>query len=112
MSDTSMLFTTVKNPLSTARTYGYLGAHGRTLAAGAHFTQIGNLVDAIAPNNVSKSYRKTDALQRDLLVPNIVIINTPSVILKDATTSEIKAFRLNGGALGVVDPSWGAYTDT
>lgn len=112
MADTSMLFTTVKNPLGTTRTYGYLGAHGRELPAGAHFTQIGSLVDAIAPNNISKSYRKTDALQRDLLAVNIIIVNTPAVILKDTVNSQVKALKISGGALGITDPSWGAYTDS
>lgn len=111
MADTTMLFTTVRNPSGTARVYGYLGAHGRNLPSLAHFSQIGSLVDAIAPNNVSKSYRKTNHLQSDLLAGRIVIINTPSVILKDSVSNAIKAITLSGGALGVSDPSWGSYSD-
>jgi len=111
MADTTMLYTTVKNPLGASRPFGYLGAHGRTLPGLAHFSQIGDLVDAIAPDTIYKSYRKTNALQRDLLAGRIVIITTPALILKDTATSAIKAVKLTGGALGIVDPSWGAYTD-
>lgn len=111
MADTTMLFTTVRNPLGQTKVYGYLGAHGRTLPGLAHFSQIGSLVDAIAPNTIYKSFRRTNALQRDLLNGNIVIINTPAVILKDTATSVIKALKLTGGVLGITDPSWGAYTD-
>lgn len=111
MADTTMLYTTVKNPSPQARTYGYLGAHGRTLAGLAHFSQIGDLIDAIAPDTIYKSYRKTNAIQRDLLANRLVLITTPALILKDSATGAIKAVKLTGGALGVVDPSWGAYTD-
>lgn len=111
MADTTMLFTTVRNPSGQARTYGYLGAHGRTLPGLGHFSQIGDLIDAIAPNNISKTYRKTNAIQRDLLANRLVLITTPALILKDSATSAIKAVKLTGGVLGIVDPSWGAYTD-
>ena len=107
------LFTTVKNPLTTERTYGYLGAHGKKLAAGAEFTQIGDLVDVLTGDKRYKT-RATDALQRDLTNsngPKIEIIKTPPPILKDDTTGAIKVLDLNSSTLGVVDPSWGAYTD-
>jgi hypothetical protein len=112
MADTSMLFTTVKNPLVGAHVYGYLGYHGRTLLGGAHFSQIGSLVDYAAGGKPTRK-RWTDAIQRDLLaVPQrIVIISTPRPILKDAISGAIKALDLSGGALGVVDPSWGPYID-
>ena len=112
MADTTMLFTTVKNPAGATKTFGYLGAHGKTLPGLAHFSQIGSLVDAIAHDTIFKSYRKTDALQRDLIAGVIEIISTPAVILKDSVSGAIKALSLSGGALGVVDPSWGAYTDS
>jgi len=111
MADTTMLFTTVKNALGTTRAFGYLGPHGRTLPGYAHFSQVGNLIDAIAPNNISKTYRKTNAIQADLLAGRIVLIRTPAVILKDAISGAIKALNLSGGTLGVVDPSYGSYTD-
>jgi hypothetical protein len=110
MPDTTCLYTTVKNPLAFSRTYGYLGAHGKLLPAGAHFTQIGDLVDTLMG---SKRYKKrqTAALERDLLNSKIEIITTPRPILKDATTSAIKALDLDAAAIGVIDPCWGAYTD-
>jgi hypothetical protein len=111
MADTTMLFTTVKNPLASAKSYGYLGAHGRTLPGLGSFSQVGDLVDAIAPDTIYKSYRKSNAIQRDLLAGRIEIIKTPALILKDTVNNQIKAVTLAGGVLGVIDPSWGAYTD-
>jgi len=110
MPDTSHLYTTVKNPLTFSRVYGYLGTHGKTLPAGVRFTQIGNLVDTLIGD---KRYKKrgTAALERDLLNSKIEIISTPRPILKDAATFDIKALNLTGGVLGTVDPSWGAYND-
>jgi hypothetical protein len=111
MADTLDLYTTVKNIMTTARTFGYLSTHGKLLPAGAHFTQVGDLVSAIAPNNTSKSIRKVRALERDLLNNRLEIISTPAVILKDTVSNEIKKITLTDGALGAADPSWGAYTD-
>lgn len=111
MADTSNLYTTVKNPLGSTHVYGYLGVHGKTLAGGASFTQIGDLLDVVQMRGQATSKRKTDAIERDLLNSRLEIIQTPSVVLKDDTTGEIKVLDLDGGTLGVVDPSWGAYTD-
>lgn len=111
MADTSDLFTTVKNPLASTHVYGYLGYHGKTLLAGAEFTQIGNLIDYAAAGKPTHK-RWTDAIQRDLLAGRIVLISTPRVILKDTVTKAIKGLKLTSGALGTVDPSWGAYTDS
>src|SRR3974390_2037603 len=101
MPDTTCLFTTVKNPLAFGRTYGYLGAHGRDLPAGAHFSMIGDIVDVLTGDKRYK-VRATDALQRDLLhVPaKIEIITTPRPILKDDSTSAIKMLDLSAGSLG------------
>ncbi len=112
MADTTHLYTTVKNPLAFSRPYGYLGAHGRTLAAGASFSQIGDLVDSMLGRHSRWERRNTAALERDLLADKIEIIRTPRPILKDAVNDEIKALDLSGGILGVIDPSWGAFTDT
>lgn len=111
MADTSNLFTTVKNPLARSRVYGYLGYHGATLAGGATFTQIGHLVDYAAAGKPTHK-RWTDAIQRDLLAvpPALEILSTPPPILLDDTTLAVKVLDLNSGSLGVVDPSWGAYT--
>lgn len=111
MADASHLFTTVKNPLSTSRVYGYLGTHGKTLPGGAHFSFAGHIADQIMSGQPATKKRKLDSLQRDLIAGKIVITQTPRPILKDATTSEIKALDLDTGSLGTVDPSWGAYTD-
>jgi hypothetical protein len=110
MPDTSNLYTTVKNPLAFARSYGYLSAHGKTLPAGAHFTQIGDLVSTMIGDKRYKK-RSTSSLERDLLNSKIEIISTPRVILKDAATFDIKVLNLTGGVLGTLDPSWGAYND-
>lgn len=111
MADTTHLFTTVKNPLGHSRSYGYLGKHGRTLPAGARFTQFGDLIAALGVTNSATNKRKADALQRDLLNGKIELISTPAPILRDDMTFDIKALSLSAGALGTVDPSWGAYND-
>jgi hypothetical protein len=111
MPTTNDLYTTVRNPLTNARTYGYLGAAGRLLPAGAHFTFIGDLVSTLIGDKRYKR-RQTAALERDLLAGRIELISTPRIILRDATTAAIKVLDLNGGVLGTLDPSWGAYVDT
>ena len=110
MPDTSHLYVTVKNPLTFSRSYGYLGVHGKTLGAGVHFTQIGDLVSVMTGDKRYKK-RATAALERDLLNDKIEIISSPRVILKDAATFDIKALNLTGTVLGTIDPSWGAYND-
>jgi hypothetical protein len=112
MADISHLYTVVKNPTTASRTYGYLGAHGKTLAPGASYSQVGSLVDALAQDDMQKSTRRMDSFQRDLLNSKIELISTPRTVLKDATTGAIKTLRLNSTTLGTVDPSWGAYTDS
>jgi hypothetical protein len=110
MSDASSLFTTVKNPTAGSRTYGYLGYHGKTLPAAAEYTWFGSMIDYAAAGKPTHK-RWTDAIQRDLIAKNLVIIRTPRPIMKDFSTLAIKALSLSGGALGVVDPSYGAYVD-
>lgn len=106
------LYTTVKNPLSYTRTYGYVGAHGRDLTSGAEYSMIGDIVDVLTGDKRYK-VRATHALQRDLLnvPPRIEIISTPPPIFKDTVTFAIKTLGLTSGALGVIDPCWGSYTD-
>lgn len=108
------LFSTVRNISGAEMSFGFLGVHGRRLAAGAQYTVPGNIADQLAPYR-----RKFDALQRSLagfvkdgvtIAPTLVLISTPAVHVYDAVTDVTKVINLSSGALGTVDPCWGTYT--
>lgn len=101
------LFTTVINPTDQTRRYGYLGAHGRELAAGEQYTHRGNLA-----LQAMKRPRERDALLRDLDAGYLQILNTPAPILYDLTQRRAKAVSLDDGALGVAVPDTGDYSSS
>lgn len=103
----SVLYTTVINPTEQSRTYGYLGAHGRTLAAGEQYLHPGNLLDQLA----SKP-RQHAALVRDLDAGDLAIMSTPAPILWDNTADEAKVLVLADGTLGVTDSEFGPYSSS
>jgi len=78
MSDTSDLYTTIKNPTASARFYGYVRTHGRRIAAGGSVTVYGAL-----ESQLNWNLRKQKSLERDLLAGLVEIISTPKPILAD-----------------------------
>lgn len=104
MTTTLDLYTTVKNIGSSSRFFGYVGRHGRRLAAAASLTVFGDLCAQPGWNR-----RKQLALERDLLAGRLTILNTPRPIIKDSApdaavanpTVQTTGASANGGTLAV-----------
>jgi methionine-rich copper-binding protein CopC len=80
---TAPLYTTVKNVTDKERFYGYLGKHGRTLAAGAEYTIFGHIQHSLGHGEIVE--RKRDAILRDLDAKKLAILETPQVVVYEAT---------------------------
>lgn len=100
------LFTTVRNLSGKTRTFGFLGAHGKRLAANESFTQPGDLVSKLG-NKLSQ--RQFKSLEGALGVrSSLEIVSSPAVYLYDEEDDVTKELALQGGLLGTVDPQWSA----
>jgi hypothetical protein len=107
--DTHCLYSTVRNVSGGRKIFGFLPPHGRELANNEEFTLFGNILDAVAHFNGgdrTTSRRHVDAFAQAVSRGDLIVVHTPNPILEDATTHAVKMIRLNGGALGVVDPCW------
>jgi hypothetical protein len=102
-ASTEGLHTTVKNTSGAVRTYGFLGTHGKRLAANERFTQPGDLV---AKLGASKYQRQFKALERSLKTGSLSIVASPAIYLYDEEEDETRELALQGGLLGTVDPAW------
>lgn len=96
------LYTKVKNTSGVSKHFGFLGAHGRTLAANATFEHPGDLVADMALANK----RKFDGLIRSLKAGNLSIVSSPAHYLLDRLTGETQTLALRNEHLGTVDPLW------
>lgn len=110
MSNTTTdLYTTVKNVSGKTLTFGFLGAHGKTLNANDTYTVPGDLVTKLG---AQRSQRKFKALERALVNNLLDIVSSPSVyLLSGSTTRELAANAT--GVLGTTPPSWnggGSFT--
>lgn len=100
---TSGLYTTVENTSGKAAVFGFLGTHGKRLAANATYTVPGDLVTKLGSQ---RSQRKFKALETALASGELKIVSSPAVYLyseNDETTSQLA---LQGRVLGTVDPQW------
>jgi hypothetical protein len=86
---TAPLYTTVKNVTDKSRHYGYLGKHGRSLAAGAELTVFGHIQHSLGHGEIAE--RKRKALLRDLdaTPPRLAILETPRAVVYDATAGAL-----------------------
>ncbi len=103
-ANTRSLYTRVRNRSGVTRTFAYLGAGGKTLAANEAFMHPGNLADQLAAKT---SKREFEALQRSLDDhQSLEIISTPAVHLYDPVRQETQVLALKDGDLGTLDPTW------
>lgn len=110
------LYTHFQNIAPVSRFYGFLGEHGRTLAANEVVTEPGDVATKLA----TKSRRDFQSLERCLkgftdaagaaVAPCLLLVKTPAPFLIDETTDDIKTLRLNNGSLAVADTCLGAYS--
>lgn len=104
MPTTTCLYSTVINLKSTSRFFGFLGKHGKRLAAFQQYSEPGSLT-----NKISQKPRQFEALKAALVAGDLAIISSPAVTVLDATTLKTQNVTLSGGSLGVADPCWGKY---
>ena len=103
-ANTTDLYTTVKNVSGATRVFGFLGKHGKRLAAGATFTVPGDLVGALG---AQQSTRQFKALERALLTNALEIVKSPSVYLRDdADTVTRELGMATNKELGTTVPSY------
>ena len=100
----SDLYTTVKNVSGKTLTFGFLGAHGKTLANNATYTVPGDLVTKLG---AQRSQRKFQALERALTSNLLDIVRSPSVYLLSETGNVSKELAMNSSSqVGTSNPSW------
>jgi hypothetical protein len=105
---TTGLYTTVENTSGAAAVFGFLGTHGRRLAANATYTVPGDLVSALGGGALTakKSSRQFKALEKALKNGDLKIVSSPAAYLYDANAEETREVVLVDGVLGTVDPQW------
>lgn len=100
---TSGLYTTVENTSGKAAVFGFLGTHGKRLAANATYTVPGDLVTKLGSQ---RSQRKFKALEAALVTGELKIVSSPAVYLYSAEDDTTGQLVLQGAVLGTVAPQW------
>jgi hypothetical protein len=101
MATVSGLYTTVKNTSGATATFGFLGLHGKRLAADATFTVPGDLVAKLGGQ---RSQRQFKALESALEDGNLVIVNSPAVYLTDVDDGSIDQVQVDDGVVKTTSP--------
>lgn len=99
--------TTFKNTSGATRHFAFLGPHGKTLAADAEVSFLGNPMDVMhsfGPGTGSQ--RRLEALKRALIAGYLEIVKTPTPVLYDETLDQSKQLKLDNDKLYAADPSW------
>ncbi len=97
------MYTVVENLLDNPRTFSHLGSQGMRLGAHEVVAIPGNIITA---HGAAQSRRKFKALERSLARKRLRIRATPSPILYDPVDETPKSLAIQGGALGLVDPTY------
>lgn len=107
--DTTCLYSTVKNVSGGTKIFGFLPPHGRELENNEEFTVFGDVRQNLGGNRgAERSVQRRDnaAFEASIAAGDLVVVQTPSPILQDLTTSASKMFQLDSGTLSTVDPCW------
>ena len=106
--DITCLMTTVANTSGVERIFGFLPPRGRTLAAGAEFSEIGSVVDWIQNRGglAPAPEKQVAALKRAMLEGDLEIKNGMATVLYDPTATETKILSLDNSVLADTDPCW------
>ena len=97
------LYTTVKNVSGAARTFGFLGAHGKRLANNETYTVPGDLVATLG-NAGRGGQRKFKSLEKALEVGDLLIVSSPALYLQDEDDNSIDQVKLDDNTLGTKSP--------
>lgn len=95
------LYTTVKNVSGKTRTFGFLGAHGKTLANNGTFSVPGDLVAKLGNQRSKRSFK---ALERALEVGDLVITKSPAVYLTDVDDGSLDQLQVNDNTVTTTSP--------
>lgn len=111
-ADTSCLFTVVKNTSGVRKKFGFLPPHGRDLAPDEEVAVFGDLFNAVGVlgGDRRSSRRHLAALEAAIERGDLTVVKTPSVLLRDTVTGQVKALSLENGTLQAVDPCWTTST--
>lgn len=107
---TVSLVTKVRNISGATRSFGYLGAHGKTLIDGEEFSEPGDLISKLQARG-QRGQRELASLGSDLNT-NLVIVSTPKDHHYDAELDTTKVIQVDNGSVSAVDPSWGGYSSS
>jgi hypothetical protein len=106
---TTDLYTTVKNVSGVTKFFGFLGAHGVTLANNATYTVPGDLVTKLGSK---RSLRSFQALERALTSDLLEIVKSPSVYLLSETGGVTRELAMaSTEELGTTVPSFNGGGD-
>ncbi len=106
---TNCLYSTVKNVSGTTKIFGFLPPHGRELADDEEFTVFGDIRQALGGNQGgerSVQKRAHDAFDAAIANGDLIIVNSPSVILEDTVTNVTQMLTRANGTLSSVAPCW------
>jgi hypothetical protein len=98
----SGLYTTVKNVSGKTRTFGFLGAHGKTLANNGTYSMPGDLVAKLGNQRSKRAFK---SLERALEVGDLVITASPAVYLTDVADGSIDQVQVNADAVEPTTPA-------
>jgi len=106
---TNCLYSTVKNVSGGTKIFGFLPPHGRELADDEEFTIFGDIRNALGGNQGgerSVQKRAHDAFDAAIANGDLIIVNSPSVILEDTVTNVTRMLTRANGTLSSVAPCW------
>jgi len=95
------LYTTVKNVSGGPRTFGFLGAHGKTLANNGTYSVPGDLVAKLGNQRSKRSF---NALERALENGDLVITASPAVYLSDTADGSLHEVKVTTNTVGQQTP--------
>lgn len=96
------LYTTVKNVSGTTRTFGFLGAHGKTLNNNDTYTVPGDLVAKLGGQRSKRSFK---ALERALENGVLQIVSSPAVYLTDVDDGSVDQLQVNNDNVEPTTPA-------
>lgn len=102
------LFTTFKNTSGATKTFSFLPAHGRELAADEELTVFGDPIMAVTRANYRASKRNYDALALAIADGDLDVVSTPCVIVYDETDLASYALGSNNATVTAGAPDWGS----
>lgn len=99
------LYTRVKNTSGSTKTFTFFG-YSVTLADGAVHNYRGDLVCNLGMLAHQGQTRWFDKLAEHLDAGDIQILSRPMPLFYDATNDDVKGLAVDGGLLGLVNPTW------